>query len=85
MLRQAVYVTGNTEKSKENTDLDIKPLQWSVMASVGAQVNFSRIASIYIEPGVAYYFDDNSGVMTIRKDHPLNFNLQLGLRFNLNK
>lgn len=82
---ETVYVTGNTEKSKENTDLDIKPLQWSVMASVGAQVNFCRIASIYIEPGVAYYFDDNSGVMTIRKDHPLNFNLQLGLRFNLNK
>lgn len=81
---ETVYVTG-TEKSKENTDLDIKPLQWSVMASVGAQVNFSRVASVYIEPGVAYYFDDKSGVMTIRKDHPLNFNLQLGLRFNLNK
>jgi hypothetical protein len=30
-----------------------------------------------------YYFDDGSKVETIRKEHPLNVNFQIGLRFSL--
>ena len=40
---------------------------------------------IYAEPGVVYYFDDGSNVNTIRKEHPFNFNIQLGVRFTLPK
>ena len=39
----------------------------------------------YAEPGVVYYFDDGSNVNTIRKEHPFNFNIQLGVRFTLPK
>lgn len=81
---ETVYIDGNTKKNHESEELDVKPLQFSVLASVGVQANFNKYLSIYLEPGMIYYFDDNTDVLTIRKDKPLNFNLQLGLRFNLN-
>ena len=35
---------------------------------------------VYVEPGVAYYFDDGSDIQTIRKENPFNFNIQAGIR-----
>ena len=37
---------------------------------------------IYVEPGIGYYFDDNTNVRTIYKEHPVTFNLNVGLRLN---
>lgn len=82
---ETITVTNGGERTSENTSLDVNPLQWSVTAAAGAQVNFTSRLGLYVEPGVAYYFDDHSGVETIRKEHPFNFNLQLGLRFNVSK
>lgn len=81
---ETVYVDGNTKKNQEREDLDVKPLQFSVLASLGVQANFNKHLSLYLEPGMIYYFDDNTDILTIRKDKPFNFNLQLGLRFNIN-
>ena len=53
--------------------------------AAGVQVNITPQIGLYAEPGIAYYFDDGSDVETIRKEHPLNFNLQVGLRFSLTK
>lgn len=80
-----VSVEENKGKTYYSDNLDIKPLQFSVLASVGLQANFNRLLSLYIEPGMIYYFDDNTDIPTIRKDKPFNFNLQLGLRFNIGK
>lgn len=82
---ETITVTNGGERTSGNTSLDVNPLQWSVTAAAGAQVNFTSRLGLYVEPGVAYYFDDHSGVETIRKEHPFNFNLQLGLRFNVSK
>lgn len=81
---ETVYVTG-TERESESSSLHVSELQWSVLAAAGAQVNFTPSFGLYVEPGVAYYFDDGSDVETFRKDHPLSFNLQLGLRFSFGK
>lgn len=81
---ETVYVTG-TERESESSSLHVSELQWSVSAAAGAQVNFTPSFGLYVEPGVAYYFDDGSDVETFRKDHPLSFNLQLGLRFSFGK
>lgn len=78
-------VIDDNKKSHFSEDLNVKPLQFSVLASVGLQANFNKLLSLYIEPGMIYYFDDNTDIPTIRKDKPFNFNLQLGLRFNLGK
>lgn len=82
---ETVCVDDNNRKSFGNEKLDIKPLQFSVLASVGLQANFNKLLSLYLEPGMIYYFDDKTEILTIRKDKPFNFNLQLGLRFNLNQ
>lgn len=59
-----------------------KPWQFSVMGGVGVQVNATKNFGIYVEPGVAYYFKNNSSLQTIRKEHPFNFNLVTGLRLS---
>lgn len=61
--------------------LTVNPLQLSVMGAVGAQINATKQLGIYVEPGVAYFFNDGSGVQTIRKETPCNFNIQAGVRF----
>lgn len=82
---ESVTVTNGGNRTSERTSLEVDPLQWSVAAAAGAQVNFTSRLGLYLEHGVAYYFDDHSGVETIRKEHPFNFNLQLGLRFHVIK
>ena len=82
---ESVYVTSQTDRERETTSIDEHPFQWSVSAAVGAQVNLLSSLSLFVEPGVAYYFDDNSHLETIRKEHPFNFNLQFGLRFDLTR
>lgn len=76
-------VDGSRGKSFEKESIDTKPWQFSVSASLGAQVKLLKLLSLYVEPGMAYYFDDGSELLTIRKDKPFNFNLQFGLRFNI--
>jgi hypothetical protein len=58
----------------------IRPLQFSLTGGIGAQLNIVRRLGIYIEPGISYFFNDGSGVETIRNAAPLNVNLQAGIR-----
>lgn len=62
-------------------EISSKPWQFSVLGGVGAQFNITKHVGIYAEPGVAYFFDNNSNLKTIRKEHPFNFNMQGGIRF----
>ena len=64
-----------------NEKISDKPLQFSVMAGLGVQANITTHFGIYIEPGVAYFFKNNSKIQTIRKEHPCNFNMQAGIRY----
>lgn len=83
----ALYVSGGGMVEKcvygkvAGEKVNVKPLQLSVMGAVGAQYSVTRHIGIYVEPGVAYFFDDGSHVQTIRKETPFNFNLQGGIRF----
>lgn len=61
-----------------------KPFQWSTNAAAGLQISPTPIVGIFAEPGVSYYFNDGTSLNTIYKDRPLNFNLNIGIRFNLN-
>ena len=62
--------------------LNAKPWQFSVMGGVGAQFNATKHVGIYVEPGVAYFFKNNSSIETIRKEHPFNFNMNAGIRLS---
>ncbi len=75
MIEKCVYGKLGSEKQT------VKPVQLSVAGAVGAQFNATKHVGIYVEPGVAYFFDDGSNVQTIRKETPCNFNIQAGIRF----
>lgn len=75
MIEKCVYGKLGSEKQT------VKPVQLSVAGAVGAQFNATKRVGIYVEPGVAYFFDDGSNVQTIRKETPCNFNIQAGIRF----
>lgn len=77
------YVENNTMKYTNTHDISSKPLQMSVNAGVGIQFDFIDNVGIYAEPGLSYYFDDGSALQTIYKEKPLNFNLNVGVRFKL--
>lgn len=79
------YVENNTMKYTNTQDISSKPLQMSVNAGVGIQFDFIDNVGIYAEPGLSYYFDDGSELQTIYKEKPLNFNLNVGVRFKLSK
>lgn len=66
-------------------DLNKDKVQFSVNASAGIQYNITPFIGIYAEPGVKYYPKNGSELQTIYKKYPVNFNLQVGLRVNMNK
>lgn len=79
------YVENNTMKYTNTHDISSKPLQMSINAGVGIQFDLIDNVGIYAEPGLSYYFDDGSALQTIYKEKPLNFNLNVGVRFKLSK
>lgn len=79
------YVISGEKKKHEAEDVAAKPWQLSVNAALGAQLDVLRNVGVYIEPGVSYYFDDRSQLSTIYKEKPLNFNLNLGVRYTIGK
>ena len=60
-------------------------VQFSANAALGAQVKLTPHLGIYVEPGARYYFDNGSNVQNYFKDKKLNFNLQVGARWNIGK
>lgn len=65
----------------EKKDADMNRFQFSLGAAVGAQIRLVKPLSLYIEPGVSYYFDPGGSMETIRTEKPFMFNLQAGIRF----
>lgn len=76
-----VKATLKADGNKSNIDND--RAQFSVTGGAGVQLNVAQQLGVYVEPGVRYYFDNSSAVQTIFKEHPTNFSLQVGLRWNI--
>ena len=60
-------------------------IQFSADAAAGVQYQVLPQMGLYVEPGVKYYFDNKGVVNTFYKDHPTNFNMQVGVRYELSK
>lgn len=84
-MQSTIGMTSDITDKKELQDVEEKPWQISISGSAGVQFSVTKLLSIYAEPGVAYYFDNKSSLPTIYQEKPFNFNLNLGLRFNLGK
>lgn len=78
-------VSARTETNGVSRSSDKDGVQFSALLGVGAQYDLLPFMGIYVEPSARYYFDNQSDVSTSFKEHPFKFNLQMGLRFLLNK
>ena len=76
-------VKGSRTTQGTSNSISIRPIQLSVNGAVGAEFRFIDNLSLYAEPSLNYYFDNGSDVPTFYQDKPLNFNLNVGLRFNI--
>lgn len=76
-------IRGGEVEANQAEDLSVKRLQCSALASVGAQYKLSQVVWIYVEPGMSYHFDNGENIETIYKDRPLNFQLKVGIRFQM--
>ena len=68
-----------TSSSGKNERVQVSGLQWSVGVSLGVEHALSKRFGLYVEPGAAYYFD-NDQPRSIRTVQPLQFKIELGLR-----
>lgn len=79
-----IETTGdNTMVSNEHTKLNVGGVQVSVGAALGGELKLSKSIGIYVEPGVGYYFENNSQPESYRTENPVNFTLKAGLRFKI--
>ena len=75
------YEDGKYLRTTDNS-LKVKPLQWSVNAAAGVQVNILRSLGAYVEPGVVHHFDNGAKVRSSYTDKPTDFSLRFGLRYS---
>ena len=80
-VRQS-YIYGNDPRNDRTDRLTVRPLQWSVSATAGAQIRITGDIGFFIEPGAIYHFHNGSEIESSYTAHPFNFNLNLGLRFS---
>ena len=78
-------VRNNRQTSFTENKIDDIPIQLSVNSAAGIEYSFYKGIGVFAEPGISYHFRDHSDISTIYKAHPLNFNLQLGFRWIINK
>lgn len=77
-------VTRNRHVATEKHELHDIPVQLSANIGGGAELRVYRGLGIFAEAGAAYYLDNNSKYTTIYSTHPLNLNLQFGVRWTIN-
>lgn len=89
-----IYLTGGgmleyclsaqQEFGGQKQSLDINRWQWSLQSGIGIQLALVPPVSLFVEPGVSYYFPPGNtrGYETMRTKHPFDFSLQLGFRFS---
>lgn len=76
------YIINNEINDTGNEKIKNHHIQWSLNGSAGVQYKITPNIGVYMEPGISHYFNDGSDIQTIYKEHPNNFNLKVGFRFN---
>lgn len=77
------YFIDGEKTNSQRSDVNVKELQWSINAAAGAQFNLWPAVAIYAEPSVGYRFANGTKIETLYNERPLDFSLNIGLRFTL--
>ena len=78
-------VKGSRLSEGKTEDLKIQPLQFSVHGAAGAEYQLVNVLGFFVEPGLSYHFKNSGDIPTFYQEKPLGFNLNLGIRFYLNR
>lgn len=79
------YILDNRSERHDSEKITDRPLQWSLNVSSGIEISLTHQLGLFAEPGVSCYIDNKSPVRNIYKERPVNFNLNLGIRFTIDK
>ena len=82
-LQADLNVDAHLETDGLERHLDKDRLLLSVGGRAGAEYRFLPHFSVYLEPGLRYYFDNGSRLQTVFKEKPLQLDFQLGVRYSL--
>lgn len=79
------YVLDGSSYRTTTESISTHPFQLSANISAGLRYDFTPTVGIYAEPGLSYYFDDGTSLQSVYKQRPLNFNLNVGVRFTVGR
>ncbi len=76
-----------TDNKTTRTNNDVKENRpvFSTSIAAGIEYNISDFLSIYAQPGLTCHFDNGSGIKSLYTDKPVNAELSIGARININK
>lgn len=80
VYKQNIYSKNSISQSKQENN--ISGLQWSLNGAIGVSYNLYKDINLYVEPGISYFFDCNQP-LSKRTEDPTNFNIRIGIRYNL--
>ena len=80
-----MMITGNRTSEGKEENLKNQPLQFSINGAAGAEYQLGNVLGLFAEPGLSYHFKNSSDIPTFYQENPLGFNLNLGIRFYLNR
>ncbi len=82
-LKRSTSIEGGMSGShEENVPMD-GAWQFSLGAALGVAFDLSKRIALYAEPGVGYYFENDSQPESYYTENRVGFNLRAGVRFNL--
>lgn len=79
------FVIGGVKYSETEQSISEKPLQFSASLSAGIEAQLTSNIKLFAEPGLNCYIDNQSKVDNSYKDKPINLDLSVGVRFDINK
>ncbi|MBR1791033.1 MAG: PorT family protein [Bacteroidaceae bacterium] len=69
--------------SSPTTDHLSAPVQFAPVIGLGAQLNLTRHAALFVQPSLQWYIHTGSSIKTYRSEHPLTFAIPFGFRWTL--
>jgi hypothetical protein len=70
-----------TNKTVTTSNELIRGLQWSVQAAIGLSYRFNQDYSLFLEPKIIYYLDNNQPFsVRVDAEHPIIPGVNIGLR-----
>ena len=78
-------ITGSRTSEGKEEGIKNQPLQFSINGAAGAEYQLGNVLGFFVEPGLSYHFKNDGDIPTFYQEKPLGFNLNLGIRFYLNR